>query len=88
MRSLFIGAGRLSAKAARALIGQALSYRVLSVDVRREAWALGGRHLGQVLVGARLEAKTSGLSFQRTALLKAVIRSEAVKAGAPKARRS
>jgi len=41
-----------------------------------------------VLVGAQLEAKTSGLSFQRTALLKAVIRSEAVKAGAPKARRS
>jgi hypothetical protein len=64
----------------RALVGQALSYRVLSKDIRREAWALGGRHLGQVLVGARLESKAPALTFRRAVLLKAVIRSEAAKA--------
>ncbi len=62
---------------ARAIIAQALSYRVLSQDVRREAWALGGRHLGQVLIGARLEAQSPALTFRRASLLKAVIRSEA-----------
>jgi hypothetical protein len=79
---LIVACQRL-AHAVRALVGLALSYRVASGDVRREAWALGGRHLGQVLVGARLESRISGLSFRRTALLRAVIRSEALKAGRP-----
>jgi hypothetical protein len=51
-------------------------------EVRREAWALGGRHLGEVLIGARLESKAPGLSFRRAILLKAVIRSEGVAAAA------
>lgn len=73
----------------RGLLGQFLSYRVLSHEIRREAFALGGRHLGQVLIGARLESQAPALSFQRAVLLRAVIRSESAKAktavaGAPK----
>jgi hypothetical protein len=74
-------------QALRAVVSQALSYRVLSHDIRREAFALGGRHMGQVLVGARLEAEAPTLSFQRAVLLRAVIRSESVKAKALQARR-
>jgi hypothetical protein len=61
----------------RALLGQALSYRVLARDVKKETWALGGRHQGEVLLGARLESKATEVSLQRAALLKAVIRVEA-----------
>ena len=57
-----------------------LSYRVLSRDIKREAWALGGRHRGEVLLGARLEVQAPELSFRRAGLLKAVIRSETVQA--------
>jgi hypothetical protein len=43
-------------------------------EVRAEAWALGGRHRGKVLEGARLELATSGLAVRRAILLRAVIR--------------
>ena len=44
--------------------------------VRREAWALGARHQGEVLDGARAELKASRLPWRRTLLLRAVIRSQ------------
>lgn len=44
-------------------------------DVRAEAWALGGRHHGGVLQGARAELAVANLSVRRAALLTAVIRS-------------
>ena len=40
-----------------------------------EAWALGGRHQGRVLEGARAEARAPDITFRRAILLKAVIRS-------------
>jgi hypothetical protein len=43
-------------------------------EVRAEAWALGGRHRGKVLEGARLELAASGLAVRRAILLRAVIR--------------
>ncbi len=43
-------------------------------EVRAEAWALGGRHRGRVLEGARLELAASGLAVRRSILLRAVIR--------------
>jgi hypothetical protein len=43
-------------------------------EVRAEAWALGGRHRGKVLEGARLELAASGLAVRRSILLRAVIR--------------
>jgi hypothetical protein len=43
-------------------------------EVRAEAWALGGRHRGRVLEGARLELAVSGLAVRRAVLLRAVIR--------------
>jgi hypothetical protein len=45
-------------------------------EIRAEAWALGGRHQGEVTKGARLEAGAAGVSVRRAILLKAVIRSE------------
>lgn len=45
--------------------------------VRAEAWALGGRHRGDVLEGARLELAAPGISPDRAGLLRAVIRSRA-----------
>ena len=44
-------------------------------EIRAEAWALGGRHQGRVLEGARAEAKAPDITFRRAILLKAVIRS-------------
>lgn len=44
-------------------------------EVRAEAWALGVRHRGEVLEGARLELTAAGVSVRRSMLLKAVIRS-------------
>jgi hypothetical protein len=44
-------------------------------EVRAEVWALGGRHQGRVLEGARIELTTLDVSFRRAVLLKAVIRS-------------
>jgi len=43
-------------------------------EVRAEAWALGSRHQGRVLEGARLELAASGLAVRRAILLRAVIR--------------
>ncbi len=60
----------------RRAAGRALCSRIGEREIKREAWALGGRHQGEVLTGARLEAATPGLSFQRLMLLQAVIRSE------------
>lgn len=49
-------------------------------EVRRETWALGARHRGEVLVGAQLETKTPGLPLRQAILLQAVIRSEKIAA--------
>ncbi|MES2034629.1 MAG: hypothetical protein V4466_10670 [Pseudomonadota bacterium] len=46
-------------------------------EVRAEAWALGSRHMGEVLAGARSELLAPSLSARRTVLLKAVIRAYA-----------
>jgi hypothetical protein len=43
-------------------------------EVRAEAWALGGRHQGRILEGARLELADGGLAVRRAILLRAVIR--------------
>jgi hypothetical protein len=43
-------------------------------EVRAEMWAMGARHRGRVVEGAREEGRTPGLSFRRAVLLKAVIR--------------
>ncbi len=44
-------------------------------EIRAEVWALGGRHQGEALAGAKAELKAVGLSFRRAILLKAVVRS-------------
>ena len=49
--------------------------------VRAEAWALGGRHQGRVVEGARLEMRAPGLPARRVGLLRAVVRAERAKAG-------
>ena len=46
-------------------------------EVRAEAWALGGRHRGRVVEGARSELRAPGLPLRRALLLRAVIRAEA-----------
>jgi len=48
---------------------------VSAQDVRAETWALGARHRGKVVEGARLELEGPGLPPGRAALLRAVIRS-------------
>ena len=57
-------------------------------EVRAETWAIGVRHRGQVVEGARQEGRAAGLSFRRAILLKAVIREHscALRAKARKAR--
>ncbi len=45
-------------------------------EVRAEAWALGGRHRGRVVEGARSELRAPGLPLRRALLLRAVIRAE------------
>ena len=47
-------------------------------DVRMERFALGNRHQGQVLEGARLELKEPGIPWRRVLLLRAVIASHGV----------
>lgn len=47
---------------------------VAPAEVRAETWALGVRHGGRVVEGAREEGRAAGLSFRRAILLKAVIR--------------
>ncbi len=44
-------------------------------EVRAERWALGVRHHGRVMEGARAELAADQLTPRRTVLLKAVIRS-------------
>ncbi len=54
-----------------------------NAEIRAEAWALGGRHRGEVLEGARAELASGGHSPHRTALLKAVVKNQlALAAGA------
>jgi hypothetical protein len=47
-------------------------------EVRREALALGGRHRGEILQGARKEAALPDVPFRRAILLRAVIRGESM----------
>lgn len=47
-----------------------------TAEIRAEVWALGGRHRGEVLEGARTELAGGGLSPHRTALLKAVVKNQ------------
>lgn len=55
-----------------------------NAEIRAEAWALGGRHRGEVLEGARAELATTGNSPHRIALLKAVVKNQlALAAKAP-----
>ncbi len=42
--------------------------------IRAESFALGGRHLGEVLTGARVELAADGKTAAQRALLTAVIR--------------
>ena len=59
------------------LLRRIMSYTVPERLVRAEAWALGGRHGGRVIEGARAEARLSGVELKRGALLSAVVRSHA-----------
>ncbi len=52
-----------------------LAHWIPPQEVRAEVWALGGRHQGEALLGARAELKARGLSFRRAILLRAVVRS-------------
>lgn len=65
-----------------ALLAFLRSHWIPEAEVRAEAWALGGRHLGRVVEGARAELKTGTVPLRRAILLKAVIRSRA-RAGRP-----
>lgn len=51
-------------------------------EVRAEIWALGGRHSGRVMEGARLESRAEGITVRRAILLKAVLRRHAGSAAA------
>jgi hypothetical protein len=62
-------------KPLQSIVARLRSYWISEQEIRAEAWALGGRHHGQVLEGARSESRAPGLSFRRAILLKAVIRS-------------
>ena len=57
------------------LLASVRAHWIPPTEVRAEAWALGGRHQGRVLEGARAELTTADISFRRAVLLKAVIRS-------------
>jgi len=54
--------------------GRLAALWITPAEVRAETWALGARHRGRVVEGAREEGRTAGLSFRRAILLKAVIR--------------
>lgn len=43
-------------------------------EVRAEMWAIGVRHGGRVVEGAREESRATGVTFRRAILLRAVIR--------------
>ncbi len=57
------------------LWGRLLAHWIRPEEIRAEVWALGGRHRGDVLAGAKAELSAVGLSFRRAILLKAVLRS-------------
>jgi hypothetical protein len=56
------------------LFGGLRSHWIAPQEIRAETWALGGRHFGRVLEGARSELSAPGLPVRRAILLKAVIR--------------
>ena len=56
------------------LVASFRSQWISSSEIRAEVWALGGRHQGRVLEGARSELEAGGISVRRSVLLKAVIR--------------
>ncbi len=64
------------------------SFWVPPGEVRAEVWALGGRHRGRVMEGARLEAKVPGISQSRAILLTAVMRTYPGSPAAKQAARS
>jgi len=55
-----------------ALTGGGVSDR----EIRAETWALGGRHGGEVLRGARTELAGRDVPARRALILRAVIRSQ------------
>jgi hypothetical protein len=58
------------------------SFWIPRQEVRAEIWALSGRHQGRVMEGAKLEAKSPGISGRRAVLLQAVMRRHAGSAAA------
>ena len=50
------------------------SFLVHESDLRAECWALGGRHRGDVLKGARAELADCSSTMAKRSLLRAVIR--------------
>ncbi|MDP2261034.1 MAG: hypothetical protein Q8J89_15110 [Caulobacter sp.] len=50
-------------------------------EIRAETWALGGRHGGEVLRGARAELAGRDVPPRRASVLRAVIRSQEQRAG-------
>ena len=52
------------------------SNAISDAEARAEAWALGGRHRGEVVQGARTELTAAELTPARARLLHAVIRRE------------
>ena len=50
------------------------SFLVHESDLRAECWALGGRHRGDVLKGARAELADRSSTTTKRSLLRAVIR--------------
>ena len=50
------------------------SFLYLENDLRAESWALGGRHHGDVLKGARAELADRTSTTAKRSLLRAVIR--------------
>ena len=51
-------------------------WRLTDHEIRAEAWALGARHQGEVLAGAKAESRAADLTVRRAILLRAVIRSQ------------
>jgi hypothetical protein len=59
-----------------ALFGAVGGAPIGAAEIRAEAWALGSRHRGEVLDGARQELEAAGITPRRASLLRAVIRSQ------------
>jgi hypothetical protein len=64
-------------KRLRALLNSLRSQWIPEAEIRAEVWALGGRHRGEVVEGARSELKAPGITVRRSMLLLAVIRKRA-----------